>query len=79
MVVIWTNANLDFIRTLVLVPGKLVCVAGGISVGVLYCFGGGAARRVGKSQFGVSRLASRGGSPRKYPGHKNPASNAGYR
>ena len=25
-------------------------------MGVLYYFGGGAARRVGKSQFGVSRL-----------------------
>ena len=26
---------------------RVACVAGGISVGVLYCFGGGAARRVG--------------------------------
>ena len=25
----------------------VACVAGGISVGVLYCFGSGAARRVG--------------------------------
>ena len=25
----------------------VACVAGGVSVGVLYCFGGGAARRVG--------------------------------
>ena len=33
---------------------NLACVAGGISVGVLFCFGGGAARRVGKSQFEIS-------------------------
>ena len=32
----------------------LACVAGRISMGVLYCYGGGATRRVGKSQFGFS-------------------------
>ena len=38
----WRKKSL-FIRTLVLVLGKLVCVAGGISIRVLYCFDGGAA------------------------------------
>ena len=32
----------------------LACVAGSISMGVLYCYGGGATRRVAKSQFGFS-------------------------
>ena len=35
---------------------KLACVAGGISVGELYCFGGGAARRVGTQVNLTSRL-----------------------
>ena len=35
------------------VKHNLACVAGGISVGVLYCLGGGAARRVGTSQFEI--------------------------
>ena len=39
----------------ILVGFSLVCVAGGISVGVLYCFGGGAARRVGFPGGGYSR------------------------
>ena len=54
---------------------NLACVAGGISVGVLFCFGGGAARRLGKSQFEISlRVAAP--RPRKYPWQKNPASYA---
>ena len=50
----------------------LACVAGGISVGVLYCFGGGAARRVG-IQVNLKSLAaspptSHGGSAaKKFP------------
>ena len=47
----------------------LACVAGGISVEVLYCFGGGAARRVGiQVNFGIfprGFLASRGRSAAK--------------
>ena len=35
---------------------QLACIAGGISVGVLYCFGGGAVRRVGLQVILKSRL-----------------------
>ena len=60
----------------------LACVTGGISVEVLYCFGGGAARRVGiQVNFGIfprGFLASHGGSAtKKVPRAKNPASYAG--
>ena len=49
---------------------NLTFVAGGNSVGVLSCFGGGAARRGGKSQFKISlRVAAP--RPRKYPWQKN--------
>ena len=49
---------------------------------VLYCFGGGAATRVGiHVNFGVPLAASSprvaAPPPKKYPGQKNPASYAG--
>ena len=47
---------------------SLACVAGGISVGVLYCFGGGAARRVGFPGGGgglLPRILDRG-VPRRF-------------
>ena len=45
-------------------------------MGVLYCFGGGAARRVG-IQVNLKSLAA---PPLKnFPNNKNPASYAGYR
>ena len=56
----------------------LACIAGGISVRVLYCFGGGAARTV-KYNINPSQLrrSLRMAAP-PLPGHKNPASYAGY-
>ena len=39
---------------------NLACVAGRISVGVLYCLGGGAARRVGTSHFEIPPATVRG-------------------
>ena len=56
------------------VCATLACVAGGISVGLLYCFGGGAARRVG-IQVNLKSLPR--GFAKKFPGHKNPANYAG--
>ena len=52
----------------------LACVAGGISVGMLYCFGGAAARRVG-IQVNLKSLPR--SFAKKFPGHKNPANYAG--
>ena len=54
------------------VCATLACVAGGISVGLLYCFG--AARRVG-IQVNLKSLPR--GFAKKFPGHKNPANYAG--
>ena len=31
----------------------IACIAGGINMGGLYCFGSGATRRVGKSKFEI--------------------------
>ena len=55
---------------------NLACVAGRISVEVLHCFGGGAARRVNLSQVTRKSLAA-SSPPKKYLGQKNPASYAG--
>ena len=52
----------------------LACVAGGISVGMLYCFGGAAARRVG-IQVNLKSLPR--SFAKKFPGHKNPSNYAG--
>ena len=65
--------------------GDLACVASEISMGaVLYCFGGGAARREGiqvnfPRGFAASRLAKIPpvAAEEKYLGHKNPSSYAG--
>lgn len=62
--------------------GDLACVASEISMGaVLYCFGGGAARREGIQVNFPRGFAARENPPvaseEKYLGHKNPSSYAG--
>ena len=76
-------ASFPFFLSLVVAPSSqssaiyVACAAGGTWVGVLYCFGGGAAKRNPPRRLRHSlRVAAP--SPRKYPGHKNPASYAGY-
>ena len=57
MLTLWTCVNrLCTVPCIWVAQAKsvLACVAGRISMGVLYCYGGGATRRVGKSQFGFS-------------------------
>ena len=68
----------------------VACGAGGISVEVLYCFGGGAARRVGiqvnyreREGRDFPSLLRRSlriavSPPKKFAGNKNTASYAGY-
>ena len=53
----YLNSNIaltmDYLNSALNNSAPLACVAGGISVGALYCFGGRAARRVGTSQFEI--------------------------
>ena len=50
----------DFPQNVTFFKYNLACVAGGISVGVLYCLGGGATRKVGTSQFEIPHATIRG-------------------
>ena len=50
----------DFPQNVTFFKHNLACIAGRKSVGVLYCLGGGAARRVGTSHFEIPPATVRG-------------------